>query len=192
MNWVTILIIYCIVCILAFIYIRRRCLRIKKTDFIFWLIFIPILPFYIISLPIWLPFVLIRERKKNKQLRIWKDEHKRWMKEYKARTIIGGAERVESGLETLSTYKCDKCGYTLRSAPQGFFKLSSDVYYNFKCEKCSNIVSVCSKDISYMSYVQCCPLCEEYHCFSFWNPVEGCCPKCNGKMKEQISTSKNI
>ena len=78
------------------------------------------LPFYIISLPIWLPFVLIRERKKNKQLRIWKDKHKRWMKEYKARTIIGGAERVESGLKTLSTYKCDKCGYTLRSAPQGF------------------------------------------------------------------------
>ena len=139
-----------------------------------------------------LSFIFIRRivHKKIKQLRIGEDEQKRWLEEYKARTIIGGAERAESGIETLSTYKCDNCGYTLRSAPQGFFKLSSDVYYNFKCEKCRNIVSICSKDIIYMSYVQDCPLCEESDSFSFWNPIEGRCPKCNGKMEEQISTSK--
>ena len=125
-----------------------------------------------------------KKRSMNEQLRIWQDEHKRWMKEYKARCIIGGKEKDESGIETLSAYKCKKCGYTVRSNPQGFFKLPSGVYYNFKCEKCKNIISVCSKDISDMSFVQKCPVCEESNCFSFWNPIEGHCPKCDGMMEE--------
>jgi hypothetical protein len=166
-------------------------MRIGTTDFLFWLIFIPTVPFFIISLPIWRLLVHEKEDDYNKQLKIRKNEHKNWMKEYKARTIIGGEERTGSGVETLSAYKCKDCGYTLRSAPQGFFKLSSDVYYNFKCEKCKNIISVCSKDISYMSYVHYCPLCEESRCFTFWNPIEGRCPKCNGKMEEQIGASVN-
>lgn len=191
MSWIIILIIYCIVCILAFIFIRRRSIRIGGPDFMFWLIFIPMVPFCIISLPIWLPIVIIKERNSNKQMRIWKEMHNSWMKEYKTRAITGGAERTENGFEMLPTYKCQNCGYALRSAPQGFFKLSSDVYYNFKCEKCRNIVSVCSKDISYMGYVQHCPICEESQCFSFWNPIEGRCPKCNGKMEKQIGVSMN-
>lgn len=120
---------------------------------------------------------------------MWKDMHESWMKEYKERAIIGGAERTICGIETLPTYKCNNCGYTLRSAPQGFFKLPSDVYYNFKCEKCRNIISVCSRDISHMDYVDYCPVCEDSQSFAFWNPIEGHCPKCNGKMEEQISVS---
>jgi len=188
MKWVIILLIYCGFCILAFIYIRRRYNDNRTTDFVFWLVLILTAPFAIVSLPIWFPYALIRKQKRNKQMneqmRIWRDEHERWMKGYKARCIIGGKEKNESGIETLSTYKCKNCGYTVKSMPQGFFKLSSMVYYNFKCEKCKNIVSVCSKDISDMSYVQHCPICEESHCFSFWNPIEGHCPKCDGMMEE--------
>ncbi len=189
MNWLPILIIYSLVCIFAFIYIKKRCKKKGATDFLFWLVLIMIAPFFIISSPIWLPFILAKESKDNKQLRKWEDEHNSWMKEYKARSIIGGAEKIESGIEILSTYKCRKCGYTLRSAPQGFYKLSSYVYYNLKCEKCKNIVSVSSKDISDMSYVQYCPLCEESRCLSFWNPIEGRCPKCDSEMEEQNGIS---
>ena len=83
-----------------------------------------------------LTFIFIQRRKINKMnklSRIRRDNHNSRMKEYKARAIIGGEERTGSGIETLSIYKCKKCGYTLRSTPQGFFKLSSEVYYNFKC-----------------------------------------------------------
>ena len=187
MNWVAILIIYCVFSILAFIYIRRRANRTVKTDFVFWSVMFLILPFAIVSLPIWFPYALIKKQKTNVQMRIWRDEHERWMKEYKARSIISGAERNDSGIETLYTYKCKNCGYTLRSMPQGFYKISSGVYYNFKCENCKIVVGVHSKDV-YSNY---CPKCEEHNCLAFWNPIEGHCPKCDGMMEVISDISTN-
>ena len=190
MIWVAV-IIYCIVSIFAFMYIRKRNKEnsLESFDKYTVLVLILIAPLAIALLPIWLPYTMVKQRKIKKQTKVWRDEHNHRMKEYKSRTIIGGAEGIGIGTESLIIYKCKKCGYSLRSAPEGFFKISNSVYYNFKCKKCKTIVSLCSKDISEMSYVLYCPKCEDSHCLTFWNPIEGRCPKCHGMMEEQLNVS---
>ena len=81
------------------------------------------------------------------------------------------------------TYKCRKCGYKVLTEPQGHYALMSGSYYNFKCTKCKEIVSVRSDDIGHQGWDLHCPKCgaDNNHLFS-WNPVEGHCPKCNRKM----------
>lgn len=187
MIWVAV-ITYCIVSIFAFMYIRRRNKErsLESFDKYTVLVLILIAPLAIALLTIWLPYILVKQRKLT---RVRRDEHNNKMKEYKSRTIIGGAGGIGNAAESLIIYKCKKCGYSLRSAPEGFFKLSNSVYYNFKCKKCKTIVSLCSKDISEMSLY--CPKCEDYHCLSFWNPIEGRCPKCHGMMEETTVFIKN-
>ena len=42
----------------------------------------------------------------------------------------------------LRIYKCEKCGYTVRTEPQGFYGLMSGMYYNFKCSNCKRIIKL--------------------------------------------------
>jgi len=81
-------------------------------------------------------------------------------------------------------YKCEKCGYEVNTEPQGFYGLFSGQYYNFKCMACKNIVSISADDLAKMSYFPQCPECNENDHLSTWNPIDGRCPKCGGKMKD--------
>lgn len=187
MNWIVLLIIYVIVCILAVICIRRRLKNddFNKEDIINWILLILIAPLAILFSPILITFTIVSNIKRKRQRSKQEKEHKRRQEELLARTIIGGSESTVDGIEALSTYKCQECGFTLRSEPQGFFKLASGVYFNFKCKNCNNIVSISSDDIHKMYYFPHCPVCEEPHDLSFWNPVEGKCPKCDGVMEKE-------
>ena len=117
MNWIVLLIIYVIVCILAVICIRIRNKKkvAYKFDLINWVVLVLIAPLAIVFSPILLPIILIPHYKRKRQLKKLENEHKRRQEELLARTIIGGSESTVDGIEALSTYKCQECGFTLRS-----------------------------------------------------------------------------
>lgn len=81
-------------------------------------------------------------------------------------------------------YRCRKCGYEVHTEPQGFYALFSGQYYNFKCKKCKNIVSISSSELERMSYRPQCPECGDTKHLSTWNPIDGKCPKCGVKMTD--------
>ena len=156
----------------------------QDFDLVGWIVLLFVAPLGVILSPILIPYYIIpkmnggKEKYKKRQKEI-----KRWRKKLKARTIIGGKEVTEDELQGVSIYKCKRCGYIVQTNWQGFFKLSSGVYYNFKCKNCKSVVSIHSRDIVKMGYLPHCPQCDDTHYFSFWNPIEGSCPKCNGKME---------
>lgn len=86
-------------------------------------------------------------------------------------------------MATLQTYRCKKCGYEVLTEPQGFYALMSGQFYNFKCKNCKEIVSLSADDLAQMRYNPTCPNCGNDEHLSTWNPIEGKCPKCNGKME---------
>ena len=195
MYWIIGILIYCIACVLAVLYIRRRNKMKdpppKDFDLVNWIVLTFVAPLGIVLSPFWLPFILVPHYRDSKEYKRRKKEMKRWRKVFKARAIIGGKEVTEDELQSVSIYKCKKCGYIVRTERQGFFKLTSGVYYNFYCKNCKNIVSIHSGDIVKMGYLPRCPQCDETaHNLSFWNPIEGHCPKCNGMMVVTQSLSR--
>lgn len=194
MFWFLYALIYCIVCVMAVLFIRwcngkdstKRKFGLKE-----WIVLILIAPLAIILSPFWFPYILYQhyfsEGKEEKKRR---KERLNWQKEYTDRSIISGA-LSDSLSETLHTYRCKECGYIVQSLPVGYFELKSIMYYNFKCTSCKNIVSITPVDLTDMGYVPYCPQCYETHCLSFWNPDEGHCPKCGGRMELYKSASAN-
>ena len=85
------------------------------------------------------------------------------------------------------TYKCKKCGYAVKTEPQGFYGLMSGMYYNFKCNNCKRIVEITPGGLAEMGYLPECPNCHKTHCLSTWNPIEGKCPECDGEMEADMS-----
>ena len=53
----------------------------------------------------------------------------------------------------------------------------------FKCNKCKEIVSISSSSLAQEMYGVRCPKCGERDHLYTWNPLEGHCPKCNGRME---------
>jgi len=138
--------------------------------------------------------LLVRRRNKNHASDSHGSFHLRrkkaleeWKKKRKKKVIIGRGDVHDDEVASISVFICENCGYTVRSEPQGFYVLKSEAYYNFRCKKCKNIVNISAEDIEEMGYVTTCPLCDEGR-LSFWNPIEGHCPKCNGKMKMEKTT----
>lgn len=84
----------------------------------------------------------------------------------------------------LSKYQCEECGYEVMSESRGHYSLMSGEYYNFSCHKCKEIVSLSADELSKMGYYPQCPKCSENEELYTWNPQEGRCPKCNGKMNQ--------
>ena len=84
----------------------------------------------------------------------------------------------------LFVFKCKDCGHEVWADPRGFHALMTGQYYQFKCDKCKEIVSISAQNLAEMGYNPHCPECnaDEEH-LSTWNPVEGRCPKCNGEME---------
>ena len=87
-------------------------------------------------------------------------------------------------MATLRTYRC-KCGYEVRTEPTGHYGLFAGEFYNFRCAKCKEIISISADELARQRYFPTCPKCgaenEDIH---NWNPIEGHCPKCGKKMQE--------
>ena len=77
-------------------------------------------------------------------------------------------------------YVCKKCGYKIQTEPRGFYGLMSGEFFNFKCSNCKRILKM---GINRDGSLPKCPYCNETSGLSTWNPIEGHCPKCDGKMK---------
>ena len=86
-------------------------------------------------------------------------------------------------MATFSVFKCKKCGYSVHTESQGHYALMSGEYYNFKCSKCKEIVSISADSLAAEGYDVHCPKCGNRDCLSTWNPLDGRCPKCNRKME---------
>ena len=91
-------------------------------------------------------------------------------------------------MATWHTYKCKKCGYEVHTEPQGHYGLMMGEFYNFKCSKCKEIVSLSADNLASQRYRIECPECGNDEALSNWNPIDGRCPKCNGKMEEVLGT----
>lgn len=87
-------------------------------------------------------------------------------------------------MATLRTYRCE-CGYEVHAEPTGHYGLFAGEFYNFRCAKCKEIISISAEDLAKQGYLPTCPECgamnEDIHT---WNPIEGHCPKCGKEMKE--------
>ena len=77
-------------------------------------------------------------------------------------------------------YVCEKCGYKIQTEQSGFYGLMAGMFYNFKCSNCKRIIEM---GIGGNDDLPKCPYCNETSGLSTWNPIEGHCPKCDGKMK---------
>ncbi len=81
----------------------------------------------------------------------------------------------------LHRYVCEKCGYSVCTEPSGYYSIFSGTFINFRCDHCKEIRSI---DIGAMTEWEIqCPECKR-PVAATWNPVEGRCPKCGGKMKK--------
>ena len=84
----------------------------------------------------------------------------------------------------LRNYICE-CGYEVQTEPTGHFGLFAGMFYNFRCEKCKEIISISADELACQQYLPTCPICgavnQDLH---NWNPIEGHCPKCGKKMQE--------
>ena len=61
-------------------------------------------------------------------------------------------------MATLRTYKCE-CGYEVQTEPTGHYGLFSGEYYNFRCAKCKEIISISADDLASQRYLPKCPKC---------------------------------
>jgi len=90
-------------------------------------------------------------------------------------------------MATFRLYRCKKCGYEIQTDPHGHYGLMSGEYYDFRCVKCKEIVSIHVDNLARDGYFPTCPECgasnEDLYT---WNATEGKCPKCNGEIEEQI------
>ena len=87
---------------------------------------------------------------------------------------------IKLAMATFYKYRCSCCGYEHTGNKAGFDGIMAGLVVDFKCDHCKEIVSVLMHD--HMFYVDC-PNCRE-RVVSTWNPIDGHCPKCGGKMKE--------
>ena len=81
-------------------------------------------------------------------------------------------------MATYRTYTCNDCGYEHVGNDAGFDGIMAGLVVDFKCNHCKEIVSALMKEP--MFWVTC-PNCGE-RVTSNWNPIDGSCPKCDGKM----------
>lgn len=84
-------------------------------------------------------------------------------------------------------YQCSMCGYSVATEPSGHYKTMSGEFYNFKCPKCKEIVSLSAKKLGKGQDHICCPKCKNDEGLSRWNPIGDKCPRCGGKMEVNAS-----
>ena len=50
-------------------------------------------------------------------------------------------------MATLRTYRC-KCGYEVQTEPTGHYGLFAGEFYNFRCAKCKEIISISADELA--------------------------------------------
>lgn len=80
-------------------------------------------------------------------------------------------------------YECEKCGYKMMTEPAGWYATMKGCYYLFRCSHCKEIITYSSEELQRVGTIAC-KGCGEVGTLSTWNPVDGPCPQCGGKMKE--------
>lgn len=83
----------------------------------------------------------------------------------------------------LSNYICESCGYDVISAPRGHYRLMLGSVYQFNCKACKEIVGLSGDELSELKSYPACPDCDNDNELYTWNPIDGCCPKCEGVVK---------
>lgn len=82
----------------------------------------------------------------------------------------------------LLTYLCCKCDYSVLTEPDGHYLLVAGEYDNYICKNCNEIVSIKAEPKDEEGEKLQCPNCLATDSLEKWNPVDGVCPKCGGKM----------
>lgn len=82
----------------------------------------------------------------------------------------------------LNEYKCKCCGYTAYACPEGHGMVMLGELYNFLCKECREIVTEVAFPFGQKAEKIVCPECGSNK-LELWNPKDGKCPKCGGKMK---------
>ena len=87
-------------------------------------------------------------------------------------------------MATLHQYRCTHCGYSVESEPAGHYVIMTGEVFLFNCHHCKEVVSILAEEIRPFSFLSC-PQCgANSDRLYMWNPTEGKCPKCGGKMKK--------
>ena len=55
-------------------------------------------------------------------------------------------------MATLRTYRCE-CGYEVQTEPTGHYGLFAGEFYNFRCAKCKEIISISADDLASQRYL---------------------------------------
>lgn len=93
-------------------------------------------------------------------------------------------------MAVLENYKCSKCGYSVYADKHGHYTLMMGECYLFRCTTCKEVVEIMANTLDKKQQSPCCPNCgtnTENELYT-WNPVEGRCPKCQGKMIEDLDS----
>lgn len=87
-----------------------------------------------------------------------------------------------------SLYKCPSCGYEVATEPTGHFITMRCFGANVRCHKCNEIGSVSLSN--FMEEGLFCEHCgnEDVDTLTFWNPIEGKCPKCNTQLEQKLES----
>ena len=91
-------------------------------------------------------------------------------------------------MATFHNYRCERCGYTISTAPTGKYALFSGEHRTYLCKHCRDIVSVNETMAREPEMLPECPDCG-YTGLLPWNPVTCGCPKCGGKMVQDGNDS---
>ncbi len=87
----------------------------------------------------------------------------------------------------LHTYKCRKCGFEQHASPGGGDVLmDGGTYSHFMCPHCKSIVDLFSDPFEpnlEENDHPICPRCGNEDIYP-WNPSDGYCPECGGKLED--------
>lgn len=175
MKWIFLSVVYCIVCILAVVFIRKRNKNMdpppKTFGLVDWLVLILIAPLGIILSPFWLPFILVPHFKDKLKDRREKKEKERKENELKARIGLRPDENYEcfSMMGGAGVITCRDCGYKekITSFTHGMYSCT----IGRQCPHCYSFVYEHNES-------------KEYHTFGE-SKEDFVCPKCGTVIRKK-------
>ena len=83
-------------------------------------------------------------------------------------------------MATFYKFRCENCRYTIEIALEEHYALMSGIWAQFLCSHCREIVSISEREANPVH----CPICNLKNTLTIWNPNNGNCPKCGGRLKQ--------